>query len=132
MAVARYYECPDCKKLIPVIQKRCDCGRESSGKEEKWKVCPAWLLSLLLTVFPLVMCQFPWWVNLLIFTAIMLLPDVLGGIMTLAVWVWSFIVVVSGSIGLFEVIYFVLLAVYVVYFLIPGIRALIAAIREKR
>ena len=91
-----------------------------------------WLLSLLLTAFPLVMCQFPWLVNLLIFTAIMLLPDVLGGIMTLAVWVWSFIVVVSGSIGLFEVIYFVLLAVYVVHFLIPGIRALIAAIREKR
>lgn len=77
------------------------------------------------------MCNFPWWADIPILIAIMLLPEYIGGILTLAVWVWSFIVVVSGSIGLFEVIYFVLLAVYVVFFFIPGICALIEAVRKK-
>lgn len=96
----------------------------------------SYLLLLLLATYPLSMCPLPWWADFLIIAAIMLLPDAFGGILTLVVWAWSFIIVISGDIGLFEIIYFVLLAVYVVFFLIPGTSALISAIvasmRAKR
>ena len=41
MEFQRFHKCPNCKKLIPYLQSRCDCGRRFTGLEEHYKVCPA-------------------------------------------------------------------------------------------
>lgn len=40
-AVAWYRQCTSCKKLMPYIQIRCDCGERFTGSERIFKVCPA-------------------------------------------------------------------------------------------
>lgn len=41
MAIARYHQCPACKRLMPSIQSRCDCGERFTGREPSFKGCPA-------------------------------------------------------------------------------------------
>lgn len=38
--IARYRQCASCKKLMPYIQVRCDCGEKISGAAPVFKVCP--------------------------------------------------------------------------------------------
>ena len=44
-----------------------------------------------------------------------------GGIVCLAAWIWALIVVLSGPVGWLEILFFVLFAVYLLVFLVPGI-----------
>lgn|GEM_PF-1497700 len=43
MKVKRYHECPECRRISPYFQTKCDCGYHFSGVsiERQFKVCPS-------------------------------------------------------------------------------------------
>lgn len=43
MKVKRYHECPECHRISPYFQTKCDCGYHFSGVsiERQFKVCPS-------------------------------------------------------------------------------------------
>lgn len=40
MQVLRFHECPECGRLSPYLQSRCDCGYRFAGSEAQYKTCP--------------------------------------------------------------------------------------------
>lgn len=40
MQVLRFHECPECGRLSPYLQSRCDCGYRFVGSEAQYKTCP--------------------------------------------------------------------------------------------
>lgn len=86
----------------------------------------AYVFAVLLTIYPLAMCGFPWWVNLILL-ALVMFTDIIGGVVSFAAWVWSFVVVISGEIGPLQIVYFVLLGLYVIFFIVPLVLSLISS-----
>lgn len=41
MKVKRFRECSDCHRIVPCLQRKCDCGYEFSGGEKEYKTCVA-------------------------------------------------------------------------------------------
>lgn len=41
MKVKRFHECPDCHRIVPYLQRKCDCGYVFSGGEREYKTCVA-------------------------------------------------------------------------------------------
>ena len=41
MKVKRFHECPDCHRIAPYLQRKCDCGYVFSGGEREYKTCVA-------------------------------------------------------------------------------------------
>lgn len=43
MKVKRYHECPECHRIAPYFQSKCDCGYHFSGiaDERQYKTCPS-------------------------------------------------------------------------------------------
>ena len=39
--VKRFRECPDCHRIVPYLQRKCDCGYVFSGGEREYKTCVA-------------------------------------------------------------------------------------------
>lgn len=83
------------------------------------------LIILFMTIVPIVYCDFPWWVSLIILFALNILPGGLGGILTIALWVWSFINVLNSPFSVFTVIYLVFFVLYLVFCFIPAIITLL-------
>lgn len=40
MKILRFHECPECGRLSPYLQSRCDCGYRFAGGEAQYKTCP--------------------------------------------------------------------------------------------
>ncbi len=40
MKILRFHECPECGRLSPYLQSRCDCGYRFTGGEAQYKTCP--------------------------------------------------------------------------------------------
>ena len=40
MKLLRFHECPECHRISPYLQSRCDCGYRFSGRERQYKTCP--------------------------------------------------------------------------------------------
>ena len=79
------------------------------------------IVCYLLTIIPLVSCGFSWWVNILLYLLLSYF-DVLGGILTIGLWIYSTIRVISGLYVLpWTIIHFVGLALYVAFFVVPNI-----------
>lgn len=80
-----------------------------------------WLFSLAIVVIPVILCRFKLWVEIAII-AIILFTNVIGGIASFAVFVISFIKVITvGRYGVLEIIYFPILIFYIVRCLIPSL-----------
>jgi hypothetical protein len=73
---------------------------------------------------PVLILDFPLWANILIVLCIMNIP-IVGGILYLAAWIWSFTIVISMPIGGFSIFYFVAFAVYFFTSLLPNIKRVI-------
>jgi hypothetical protein len=86
-------------------------------------------LALFLTFMPLSYLQFPFYVDFIMMAAVLIVPFV-GQIVELAIWVWSFVLVVTQPIGWFEVIYFVSALIYVFTTVFPFVMSLFAGRRE--
>ncbi len=69
---------------------------------------------------PLMFLGFPWWADILIIAAIMLIPFA-GGLIELILWVWAFLLVVQLPVGLKVVLFYIGAFFYVAFELIPGI-----------
>ena len=39
--VKRFRECPDCHRIVPYLQRKCNCGYVFSGGEREYKTCVA-------------------------------------------------------------------------------------------
>lgn len=73
---------------------------------------------IVLTIIPLSFCGFPIYVNILICLALYF-TNFIGGMLTIAIWIYSFIKVIALPIGVFEIIYFICLGIYVILYFIP-------------
>ena len=80
-----------------------------------------YLFFLFFVFIPILPLGFPWWADGLIILSTIIFP-VLGGVITLVLWGWSFIVMIKSPFTWFSVIYFIGLLIYVAFFLIPTIR----------
>lgn len=88
------------------------------------------IASPLLTIIPLIACGFPWWADIVVLIYLHMF-DFLGGVITLGIWVYSFIKVVSGIYPLAcMIIYFIAFAVYFVFWILPTILQLFS--RDRR
>lgn len=87
-----------------------------------------YLISCLLVVAPLWFIGLPWWADLLII-ALILSTNIIGGVISVALWVWALVIVVSGTIGWLEIVFFVLFAVYLFFTFIPAILQMIRQLR---
>ena len=90
-----------------------------------------YLLSFIFVVVPIWATGFPWWGKLLIFAVIML-TDVLGAIVSVLTYAYSFFVVINSPFGIFSVIFFIDMALYLIFMLIPTIFNMIVAYRARR
>ena len=82
------------------------------------------IITFILAILPLVMLRQPWWVCFLLLVGTQI-PFVCIPV-NIAIYVWSFIVVVQGPIGALEIIYFIDIGVVVLYWLIVIIASLIS------
>lgn len=91
-----------------------------------------WLLSLLLLFAPLYfVLDLSTLLDCLIILAVLSLPFV-GGLIELAIWVWSFIVALNMPFDIFIGIYYAALAFYVFTRLVPMLLSLLATIFSDR
>ena len=82
------------------------------------------LITILLTLAPIIcVLDFSFIVDLLIIIAITALP-LIGAIIELGLWVWSFIVAFGMPFDVFMLIYYIALVIYVVTKVIPMIAAI--------
>lgn len=68
------------------------------------------IISAMLTVAPLAVLDFPFWVDIIIIFVVFSIP-IIGGLMNFIIWIWSFVVVISEPINGLSIFYFVALAV---------------------
>lgn len=40
MQEMRFWECPECRRLVSYLQRKCDCGHAANGSEPQYKTCP--------------------------------------------------------------------------------------------
>jgi len=76
------------------------------------------IFGILSTLVPLVPLGLPWWANTLIIAALFSLKG-LNWWIEVALWVWSFIVVVRAPFTWFSVVYYVLFGLYALCTFLP-------------
>jgi len=89
-----------------------------------------YILSIVLLYFPLLILDMPFIVYLLVSLAIKTLP-IIGPILELIVWIWSFVVVVSAPIDGWAIAYFVAFAFYFFTTLLPFVINAIYSLSNK-
>jgi hypothetical protein len=68
---------------------------------------------------PLQYLGFPWWVDVLIALSTFIF-QVLGGIVYIVVWIWSFIIMVQSPFAAYSIVYLVFLVLYIfLSFILP-------------
>ena len=78
-------------------------------------------ISLLLILTPLVICNFPWWVNVILLFVIFS-TNLLGGICSVVIWVYSALIVFTQDLNPhIETLYCVFLSIYACFFLLPAV-----------
>lgn len=82
-------------------------------------------LGILSTLVPLVPLGLPWWANVLIVAALFLLTG-LNWWLEVALWIWSFIVVVRAPFTWFSVVYYVVFGLYALCTFFPLVLILCA------
>lgn len=82
------------------------------------------VIVFLIMTLPLFYCGFPWWVNVIAFLVLYFMPNSLGGILTLFLWVWSFIRVLDMPFSFFVVLYYIFFVLYLIFCFIPAIASL--------
>ena len=80
-------------------------------------------LFLAIAYAPLLFLGFPWWANILIVIAIMVVPFA-GRLIEFILWVWAFILVVQMPVGFKVVLFYIGAALYLFFVLIPHIFSL--------
>ena len=80
---------------------------------------------------PVFVLNIPWWVSIIIVLCVVNIP-IFGEVLYFATWIWSFIIIVSESINLFSIFYFVVFGLYVFTGVIPSVVRLITAIFDKK
>ncbi len=75
----------------------------------------------LFSALPFAMLGLPWWAValLLVFVLLLSLVPIAGKIVRLAVWVWSFVLVLPQPIGFWTVLYYIAFACYGIKLLFP-------------
>ena len=76
------------------------------------------LVCAVLAFLPLSFLNFPLWMDLVIIFVILSM-DFVGGLISLILWIWSFIIVISAPIDGLSIFYFVVFAVYFVTSVLP-------------
>lgn len=92
------------------------------------------IIRTLLTIAPFVIFRCSFFVTLIlsvVLWAVSLIPY-LGVLCYVGLWVSSFVIVISNPIGVFEVIYFICLAINIWIYVIPYILNIFIILREKR
>lgn len=82
-----------------------------------------YVISVFFCFAPIFFLHLPFWADFLLILAILALPYI-GELIRAALYVWAFIVVIRGPIGIMEIIFFVLAAIYVYTTLLPIVLAL--------
>ncbi len=67
------------------------------------------IISAMITVAPLVVLDFPFWIDAIIIFVVISLPFI-GGLIEFIIWIWSFVVIISAPISALSYIYFILFA----------------------
>ena len=86
-----------------------------------------YLIEIVVALTPLVFLNFPLWVNLIILFTLMSFQYV-GGLLQIALWVWSFIVVIARPIDGWSIFYFVVFAIEFFTILLPLIANVVLGI----
>lgn len=76
------------------------------------------IILMVLALSPLIILDLPFWADLIIIFAVMSLPFI-GDIVMLGVYIWAFIVAISGPIDIVVIIFFISAGLYVLFDLLP-------------
>lgn len=90
-----------------------------------------WVVSFLFVIIPIAATGLPIWARVIIFAVIML-TDVIGTILTITVYIWGTIAVLSSPLSFFTIIFFIDLILYVIFLLIPTICKLLSLLTKDR
>ncbi len=90
-----------------------------------------YVLSVLFVCIPIVATDLPSWIQWLIL-AVIIFTDLVGSLVSIAVFVYATIVVLSSPFTWFSVVFFVDTAVYFIFFLIPSMRQFYCVFKERR
>ena len=88
------------------------------------------LLGAVLLFLPLSFLDFPLWVDFIIILVLMN-TQVLGGVLSIVLWVWSFTEVIAHPIDGWSIFYFVGFAIYLLTSILPMVSGIISAIIES-
>lgn len=89
------------------------------------------IVSSIITAFPLAMIGLPWWANMLIIIAVFFIPFV-GQYGRIALWILGLIFAILGKQDIFATIYYVCFPIFIVFFAIPFILAMIYATNNRK
>lgn len=87
-------------------------------------------LVALFVIIPVAAADFPWFVNIIIF-ALLYFTDFIGAFLTVAIYIYSTFIVLSGPLNWFAVIYFIDLLLYIIFFFIPTAANIVSIFREN-
>ena len=90
-----------------------------------------YLLDVAIALTPLVFLDFPLWIKIIVLFALMSFQYV-GGLIQIALWVWSFVVVIARPIDGWSIFYFVTFAFFFFVHILPSIVNIITAIVEAK
>lgn len=90
-----------------------------------------WLvLSFLFICIPVWATNFSWPIMLLIF-AVLFFTDVIGSLLTVVVYIYSTFVILSGPMDWFAIVFFVDLALYLIFSFFPAVANIIGTYRAN-
>lgn len=90
-----------------------------------------WLLSFLFVAIPIWATNLPFLAMLVIF-AILYFTNLIGALLTILVYVYSTFVVLSSPINWFSIVFFIDMALYIIFCFIPSIAQIISIAKENR
>ena len=90
-----------------------------------------YLIQVVIIFIPLVFLGLPWWVDALLALFVLFVPF-LNTIAALAIWIWSFIIVISSPITWVSIVYFICLAFHLVFEIIPVVISFIGSLFSHR
>jgi hypothetical protein len=82
-----------------------------------------YIIIFVMAIAPLWILNLPWWLDGLIIAAIMFVP-ILGDIVNLGIWIWSFFIAINSAVNALVIIYFIVLGIYALIFILPILIAL--------
>ncbi len=89
-----------------------------------------YILSVLFFMVPIWATGLPILVMILL-AALIYYTDMLGAVLTVAVYIYSFIKVIHSPFSFFSIVYFIVLLIYVIFFFIPALLNLILTWRSR-